>query len=344
MFWRKLSHADYKVLLSVPRALSYSDVAKVAGISSSYASFKIRKLAENAWLRFWVEYRAIGLSPTYVLCKYSPSFLTIASRVELPYVKVVRKIWSSEGAKLLIEATPPAGFERRFAYILPVAVENVWVGEWESRYVPCDSRLVAHTGSSLEVRWDELPEAVRDTLPEPDTSSRVYQSIDRLDLLILREKEEYCFNNLSRIGEKIKVAQQLVSYHFRNHLKPIWKSNYVEPRKPEFPVIYKVEMENTRAALSLLSTLSRIPLLINAFAIQGSEHTIVMLLDVPPGDLAKMHSRLFSVEGVRKAEFLAFVDSSDPIYYGLTAHLGLQDEVWTLEPLEEAIDAALKKE
>jgi len=344
LFWRKLSHADYRVLRSVPRALSYSEVAKAAGISSSYASFKIRKLAENAWLRFWVDYRAIGLSPTYILCKYSPSFFATASRIVLPYVKVVRKIWSSEGIRLFVEATPPAGFERRFAYTLPVAVENVWVGEWEARYVPCDSRLVAHTGSSLEVRWDELPEAVRDTLPESDASSRVYQTIDKLDLLILREKEEYCFNNLSKIGEKIKVTQQLISYHFRNHLKHIWKSNYVEPKKPEFPVIYRVEMENSRVALSLLTALSRIPLLINAFALQGSEHTIVMLLDVPPSDLAKMHSRLFSVDGVRKAELLAFVDNSDMVYYGLTAHLGLQDEVWTLEPLEEALDAALKKE
>ena len=341
LFWRKLSQTEYRVLLAVARSLSYSDVAKAAGVSSSYASLKVRKLGASAWLRFWADYKAMSLSPTYLLCKYSPSFLSILSRVQIPYLRSARKVWSSDGVKLLVEATPPLGLERRFAYLLPVTVEEVWVAEWEARYVPGESRLVAHAGSSVEVRWSDLPAALREAQPAPGAKARSVQAVDALDLLILREKEKDCFLSLSKVGERIKASQQLVSYHFRNHVKPLWVANCVEPKRLEFPIIYRVETDSVRLALSLLSVLSRVPSLVNALALQGSERTLVMLLDVRPEELPKMHAGLLSVEGVRKAELLAFVDPSEGVFHGLTAHLGLRGGAWSLEPLEEVLEEAL---
>jgi len=343
LFWRRVSQTDYRVLLAVARALSYSDVAKTAGVSPSYASLKVRRLGASVWLRFWADYRAMGLSPTYVLCRYSQSFLSTLSRVQLPYVRGARKVWGTDGVKLLVEATPPAGLERRFAYLLPVTVEEVWVAEWEAKYVPGESRLVEHTGSSVEVKWSEIPAALSEPKPVLGAGMRGLQAVDTLDLLILREKEKDCFLSLSRIGERVGASQQLVSYHFRKHLKPLWIANCVEPKRLEFPIIYKVETDSVRLALSLLSALSRVPSLVSALALQGNERTIVMLLDVQPDEVPKIHTGLLSVEGVRRAELLAFIDPSEEVFHGSTAHLGLLDGAWSLEPLEEALEEAVKR-
>jgi len=343
LFWRKISQTDYRILLAVARSLSYSDVAKAARVSPSYASLKVRKLGASAWFRFWVDYRAMGLSPTYVLCKYSKSFLAALSRFQLPYVRGVRKVWGADGVKLLVEATPPLGLERRFAYLLPVAVEDVWVAEWEAKYVPGESRLLVHTGSSIEVKWDEMPAALKESKPALSAGMRGLRTVDALDLLILREKEKDCFLSLSKIGERVKASQQLVSYHFRKHLKPLWIANCIEPKKLEFPIIYRVEADSVKLALSLLSALSRVPSLVSALALQGSERTVIIILNVQPDEVPKIHAGLLSVEGVRRAELVAFIDPSEGVYHGLTAHLGLLDGTWSLEPLEEALEEAFER-
>ncbi|RLE85559.1 MAG: hypothetical protein DRJ96_07715 [Thermoprotei archaeon] len=329
MFWRRLSASEYKVLLAIPRSLTYTEVAKRAGLSPSYANVKVKELARSVWIRFWVDYRAMGLSPTYLLARYSEKAYKTLASVQVPFVKRVVRVWAWDGVKLLVEACPPLGLERRFAYSLPIEVLEVWVKEWEARYVPSEGGLTAFRRGELRVRWGELPARVGGMRYE--WGVRRVLKVDRLDLLILREKEMFSYTSLSAIAKRLRVSQQLVSYHYRRHVRPLWRLNYLEPKLGGgIPVIYRLRTADASLSLSLLAAFSQVPWLIDAFALQGDERTVVVILDAPPEELVAMHSALLSVDGVLRAEPLAFLDAASDVYHGLTAHLGLSGEGWSI--------------
>lgn len=338
MPWRRLSPSEYKVLMAVPHHLTFSEVARAARLSPSYVSARVKRLAQSLWLRFGVDYRALSLSPTYVLLRYSQLLSEYLSTVALPFVKRVARVWMRDGLKILLEATPPVGLERRFAQALPAAVEETWVEEWDVKYVPGETLLVECSGGPFEVKWELLPSSLAGDDASVGWCGYTVGKVDSLDLLILREKEAYCFASFSSISKRVKVSQQLISYHYRSHLKPVWRWNYVEVKDPEFPMVYSVEAQDRYVAAMLLGTLSKVPYLLDAFALQGDERRIVLILDIPPHELARMHASLLSTEGVRSAELVAFIDAGSMVYHGLTAHLGLRGGVWSLEALKEALE------
>lgn len=329
MFWRRLSASEYKVLLAIPRSLSYTEVAKRAGLSPSYANVKVKELAKCVWIRFWVDYRAMGLSPTYILARYSEKAYRGLTGAEVPFVKRVIRAWAWDGVRLLIEACPPLGLERRFAYSLPLEVLEVWVKEWEARYVPSEGGLTVFDRGELRVRWEKLAEVLSGLRYEWEV--RRLSRVDKLDLLILREKEAFSYASLNSIARRLSVSQQLVSYHYRRHVKPLWRLNYLEPRLGGgIPLVYRLEAVDARLSLSLLAAFSQVPWLVDAFALQGDERKVVAILDAPPEALVAMHSALLSVEGVLCAEPLAFLDASSEVCHGLTAHLGFRREGWSI--------------
>ena len=331
MFWRRLSASEYKVLLAIPQSLTYTEVAKRAGLSPSYANVKVKELARSVWIRFWVDYRAMGLSPTYLLARYSEEAYRRLATTQIPFIKRVVRVWAWDGSKLLIEACPPLGFERRFAYSLPLEVLEVWVKEWEAKYVPSGEGLTAFHEGGLRVKWSELPAKIGDMRYEWEV--RRASKVDKLDLLILREKELFSYTSLNAIAKRLKVSQQLISYHYRRHVRPLWRLNYLEPKLGGgIPLIYRLRTADVALSLSLLAAFSQVPWLIDAFALQGDEQTVIAILDTPPEELTAMHSALLRVDGVLRAEPLAFLDAASDVYHGLTAHLGLSEDGWSIVP------------
>lgn len=336
MFWRKLTPAEYKVLTALPYALTCSDVAKKAMLSPSYVNSKVKKICKEAWIRFLVDYRALGLSPMYLIVHYDREADKILSNYEIPYIKRVIKIWDLRGSKILIEACPPSGLEKNFAYMLPFNLTDVWVKEWEVKYLPRDGDLTRFTGSGLSVEWANLPSILGKTKLLWSTSKPA--KVDKVDLFIVREKERFVFSSLSEMAKKLGLSQQLLSYHYRVHVRPLWRGNCIEPKVTNVPVIYRVETASPGTALSLLWCFSQIPWLIDGFALQGNEKTIFLVLEASLEDIMRMHSSLLQLDGVVHCELLAFMEAESEVYHGLTAHLGLEEEGWSLKPVEKVLE------
>ena len=338
MLWKELSHSELKILLAIPSSQSYSDISKSIGLSLSYVSEKVKRLAKVARFRYWVDYRALGLSAAYLLTSYDPRLYEVLSAQRVPYVRSVARVWDREGEKLLIEVNTPLGFERVFAQVLSPAPTLVWVKAHEAKFTPTAGTLLRFEGGTLRAEWDRLPE--RTARGVPSSGSRMLgflRNIDELDLLILREKEEFCFASLSEIGRTHRISQQLVSYHYRLHLKGSWRSNCVEHKVLVNPVLYKLEAAEPLIARKLLEVLSEVPSLVDAFIPEGEEETVVLLIDESLEGLAAMHKAFLRVDGVRRAELLAYIDVETFAYKGFTAHLGFSRGRWIFENIEEIL-------
>lgn len=341
MILRAVSHSEYRILKAIPFSSSFVEVAKRAGFSPSYVGYKIRKMEKLMWFRFLADYKSIGLSSMYINAKHVPSLSRFFSTNSVPFVKRVFKAWDRTGPKTLLEVNPPLGMERRFVSLLPVSVKSLWIKEWEVKYVPSENLLVRYDGSSLSINWRNFLSAVNTFETGPEIKMLAPTKVDKLDLLILREKELFCFASLSEIGRKLKVPQQVVSYHFRNHLRSAWLLNYVEPKFFSFPVVYRIEMNDNEATLPLLQAFAHVPGLIDAFIPQNEDSAIIVILDINPEELREMHSALYTLQNIKEAELVAYIDPASITYHGLTAHLCLKDDTWSFDLLNEVLKEAL---
>lgn len=336
MLWKELSRSELKILLAIPNSLSYSDVSKSTGLSLSYVSERVKRLAKVARFRYWVDYRALGLSSAYLFTKYSSKLYEIFSTQRVPFIRSVARVWDREGEKLLIEVDLPLGFERRLAQVLSPAPTLAWVKEHEAKFIPSAGSLLRFEEGILRTEWSRLPERVaRGFLPAGYKMLGFLRNIDELDLLILREKERFCFISLSEIGRAHGISQQLASYHYRLHLKSLWKCNCVEHRVLQNPVLYKLETAEPLIARKILEALSEVPSLVDAFIPSGEDEIVVLLIDESLEGLTAMHKAFLRIEGIKKAELLAYVDAENFAYKGFTAHLGFSRGSWNFEKLEE---------
>ncbi|MCX8180750.1 MAG: hypothetical protein N3E41_05195 [Thermofilaceae archaeon] len=340
MILRAVSHSEYRILKAIPFSSSFVEVAKRAGFSPSYVGYKIRKMEKLMWFRFLVDYKSIGLSSMYINAKDVPSLNRFFSTNRVPFVKRVFKAWDRTGPKIFLEVNPPLGMERRFASLLPVSVENLWIKEWEVKYVPSENLLVKHDGGSLSINWRNFLSKVNTFESGFEVKMLAPIKIDKMDLLILREKELFCFASLSEIGRKLKVPQQVVSYHFRNHLKSAWLLNYVEPKLFSFPVIYRVKTNDDEATLPLLQAFACIPGLIDAFIPHNEDRVLILIIDINPEELREMHSALHTLQNVKESELVAYIDPASITYHGLTAHLCLNGDTWSFNSLNEVLKEA----
>jgi len=332
MLWSELSHSELRILLALPRAKSYSDVAKATGLAPSYVSGRVRRLAAEARLRFWADYRLLGLSACYLVAKFEPRAFRALTERPVPYVRSAARVWDREGAKLLIEANPPLGLEEEFAASLSLPLLELWVKRREGKFAPLDGALVELSSGRLKTKWSGLPERaapLEHVLLH--AASKPPRTADAIDLLILREREEFCFLSLSEVGRRHGLSQQAASYHYRAHLKGAWVANCIEHRGLSSAVLYRVEAEEPIVALRLLLALREAPSLVDAFVPAGRDEELLLVVDESLEGLADMHRALLSVEGVRRAELIAFFDPRAYVHHGLTAHLGLTERGWSLE-------------
>ncbi|MEM4606388.1 MAG: hypothetical protein QXN94_02115 [Thermofilaceae archaeon] len=336
MLWDALSDSERKIVMSITFSQTYSDISRATGLAPSYVSARVKKLARNARLRYLVDYRAIGLSPLYLLLKYDQRVYELLASKPLPFIRSAVKIWDREGVKLLIEAAPPVGLERRFAQIFPFSPVNVWVKEWEVKFQPSTGALLDSSEGALSTSWNALPQVVSE-LKRTGINVRLKPKldVDKVDLMILRMKEEFCFTSLSEIGRSYGLSQQLASYHYRLHLRRVWIGNCIEHKRLENAVLYRVEASEPIVSLLLLKSLSEVPSIVDSFISQGEDEAIYLIVDEPLKKLSAVHKALLRVEGVKKAELLAYIDADGFIYQGLTAHLGLGRMGWTFEKLDE---------
>ncbi|MEM1829616.1 MAG: hypothetical protein QXV79_03145, partial [Thermofilaceae archaeon] len=229
MLWDLLSESERKIVMSIAFSQSYSDISRATGLAPSYVSARVKKLAKRARLRYLVDYRAIGLSPLYLLLKFDQRVYELLASTQLPFIRSAVKIWDREGVKLLIEAAPPVGLERRFAQIFPSPPVNAWVKEWEAKFQPSTSSLLDFSEGALSTSWSTLPQLVSELKRTGiDVQLKPTLDVDKVDLMILRMKEEFCFTSLSEIGRSYGLSQQLASYHYRLHLRRVWIGNCIE--------------------------------------------------------------------------------------------------------------------
>lgn len=340
MLWSELSKSECEILLAVPRSQSYSEVSKATGLSPSYVSSRIKRLTREARLRYWVDYRSLGLSPMYILLSYDRKLHDLFLARQPPFVRSVASIWDRDGAKLLIELVSPVGLERRLAYMFPAPPVDIWIKEWEVKFMPSSGSLVDSSEKALAARWDWLPNRIAELeRVGSEFTFRPVWGVDEFDLLILREKEEFCFASLSEIGRKCGFSQQLASYHYRQHLRSAWRGNCVEHKILKNLVLYRVETREPLVAQQLLAAVAEIPSAVDAFIPQGEDDTVYLLIDEPLSSLFAMHKAILSIDGVRRAELLAYADPKSLVYHGLTVHLAFNKGGWAPKKLEEFFNA-----
>lgn len=217
----RVSYREWRVLESIPRALSIRQLARIAGVSVSTAHRIIRKM-DYLKVRFLVKYEKTGLLPLLVLLPNRPIFKLP------PYSRTLRTVRADKTYHVVTALVPFPHLDRYLSelpYKPLVVVKGYEVEGWRP-----DAGLTKYDAGLLRPSTEKLDLY---KLSKPVYSWHHIEVPDPIDLAILTFKLGDAFMTLKKIVEKAsvvdssfrEVSPQLISYHYRRHVLRMWKYN-----------------------------------------------------------------------------------------------------------------------
>ena len=217
----RISYREWRVLESIPRALSIRQLARIAGVSVSTAHRIVRKM-DYLRVRFLVKYEETGLLPLLVLLPNRPIFKLP------PYSRALRTVRADKTYHVVTALVPFSHLDRYLSelpYKPLVVVKGYEVEGWRP-----DAGLTKYDAGLLRPSTEKLDLY---KLSKPVYPWHRIGAPDPIDLAILTFKLGDAFITLKKIVEKAsavdssfrEVSPQLISYHYRRHVLRMWKYN-----------------------------------------------------------------------------------------------------------------------
>ena len=325
-----LKPSELKIVRAIPKALTYTDIARRAGFSLPYVTAKVRELMAKLEVVFGVNFEALGLVRTYLLAKCDGKLLDrIRELGRLPYVLEVYRASGCGKENIfakLLTPDPSAALEGA-----PVKAVKTWTSCAATSWRPDLSPPIVE-GREAVVDWRAFKSIINSEFEFEE--QRAPARLDEKDLVILREKRKYPFKPLRDIARVLGISQQLASYHYRKHVMPLWTYNEVKVRSNGPLALLEVRLADCYAGFRVMRALSTIPWLRECIlAVCGSR--IVAELAASAKELAELYEALGEVDCVKEVRLLAWLHEKvyeDP----LPLLEGLREWGWDLSPLREA--------
>jgi len=239
---------DWLIITSIPRSLDVAKIAERSGLPQSTVSRRLKALLPQINIKFIVSRKALKLKPIVLVFDKMPYRLpayTISCRKGVSYGDEV----------YVVAAAVPEDAISDYISLFPYEPKFVFIGEEHVFWRPDLASHYNIINEKLEVDYYKLKKI--DNVWRKITPT----TIDTYDLLIIFFKEKYAYTSLADISRQallkgIRSSQQLLSYHFRRHVLPIWLGNHVSLYRPltEYPIrIHFYEVFNAENVVSKLS-------------------------------------------------------------------------------------------
>lgn len=257
-----------------------SKLSRMLGAHQETVRYKIKSQFRRLGFRIHadVDYRKLGLSLHWATFKFSPGFLGSANRIlaalnETGYLTYYARI-IPQGYYIALFAVPTgAGSEyRKFLDHLKRIgmVENFTFKEaLASRHNSMNPRYFNFRSGMWEVDWNRVrADPARPLVVEP---RKPVATVDKYDLLIIKELQKDALQHLVEVGRRLKVNQKTLEYHNRTHVqkeKLIPNYNVRWTRDMESSVSHSVQLARltasgltTKEFIRLQAAVSKIPFL-----------------------------------------------------------------------------------
>ena len=303
----KLNPREWEVAREIPRAIKVSQIARRTGIPLPTVTRIVRRLRERGAISAIPRYSALGLSFTAFLFDVARlsdrelnSFLERLE--ELPYKVSISILRGVNRKYVLFIAVPPIDLLERYIDLLPrepVRTIRGYPLYWRpdiaklTNYIPHLNVLLPNFEGLPGVLQGALDHDLSELLP---SFREERAKFDLYDLYILAYRQEYAFNKLRVIADRIGISKQLLSYHFRRHVIPhLWDFNAVKLYLPLSQVPLVTLVLEGRAAPYLAYTLTQMPYFYSAIA---SRREAVVFFQLPCSLLSQLHRSLSEVRGL----------------------------------------------
>jgi len=281
-----LDEKTWQLIKAISNSLSISEAARKAGIPKATVWRKINNLFSKTRVRFIVSARALGLRPLVVFFEEKPTQLpnyTISFRKALVSGKPMYMVIGLVPEKYITDYL--FLFDKDPTLFLEYEDKIIWRPHLTEKY-----NAVTFFKNTFMLNYN----IIRELIGVPEKKSA--KSLDIYDLYIIAWKENYAFTPLTEIymhalEDNIKASRQLFSYHFRNHVIPLWIGNAVMLYKSmkDYPLrVFVYECEN---AEELAFKLSLIPYI---YTVYYSRDRIFFVGQPSQKEIYELYSKLLS--------------------------------------------------
>lgn len=320
-------------------------LSRVTGAHAETIRYKVKRQFPTLGLqlRAGPDYRKLGLSEYCGIMKFSPkgersaqSILVALSREAylLSFGRVV-----PQGQYAVHFAAPEPSVPALRA-VLQYLVESGALEEFEisevasGRLSPMNPRYFNFQSDSWEVDWSKIRSEPSRPLPVVDEPP---VSVDKLDLLLVKETEDDPLQHIVSIARKLKVHQKTLEYHYRAH---VLKQRLV----PGFAVRWTPGPEGSEAGPVMLARLmfsglggryeevqravGKLPFVLSEYAFRDGRY--LANLCTPVNDAVMVYSYLDSELGdLSDRVEIGYVKRSEQRSFSLPAHMF--DQTWKLD-------------
>jgi hypothetical protein len=227
----RLAPAEWRILQAYPSSLNLAKVASSTGLPYSTVVDVTRRLRERGVTVHYVpKLDRLGVTP-----------LLVVVEGDLPPQTPAYTVYRGEGIGkrrcTVLHALLPDRLVHDYLSLLPkeplIEVRGLEVRYWDPR-----GRLTRYDAGRGVVVPDTsgLEEVVLSCSRPPSPEERKW--VDWLDLLIISFKMRNAYAKLSSIVKSLEPGEQtpsrqLLSYHYRMHVAPLWRANSVRYELPE---------------------------------------------------------------------------------------------------------------
>jgi len=221
---------EWKVLRAASESLTIGDIVRKTGLKYYTVSRIIRRLRQKIKIGFEPLYLKMGLLPI--------ALITSKLQGELPpFTRATRKLRGKKGEFVLLTAVPPQKYIEDFLTLIPDRIEYIVRGFRRLFWTP-NAKLTLYVKEKgcLEPKIRELSNIIREQSYTINIDSRDLDlpiEIDEIDLIPIWFKQTYAFLSLREISRLTRkylrrvISHQLLSYHFRKHVRKLWAGNYI---------------------------------------------------------------------------------------------------------------------
>jgi len=278
----KIKVKEWLVLKAACDSLTIGDIIEKTGLKPYSVTRVLNRLREKVFIGFQPNYRKMGLLPIAIITRISRTNLP-------PFTVADRRLYGSTRKKdlELITAVPPEKDTDLYLSLLSCEPEYVICGYEYVFWHPNNARLTLYNEAKKNLtpklsKIDDILDSYRRERPKK-YPPRI-ETIDEIDLEILKEKQEYAFKKLREISRIVGISHQVLSYHFRKHVRKLWAGNRIGIYLNASAVPFRVYIFEGKDAPALAKTLVKLPYFHSAFIDEKKACVIAQ-----PSDFVRKH-------------------------------------------------------
>lgn len=332
---KRFTKSEYEILKAMVTSLSYAEVARKTGFTIPYISRKVRDLYSRVYLSAWFDFRAMGLIQVFIEARYDERVVKALAETQLPYILSASHLFRGKRDTLLLYSLLPEPYVDKVVEAMPLEDKEVIIPLMYCRWRPDEAMLTRFAEGRIVGDVERIPEAYASVqVVEKVSALRVLP--DEIDLAIFSKLLQNPYANLIDVARALGVRQQVVSYHFLRHVKPLWLFNAValDFNPEEMPLkIYWIYVDSTESAKTLAKALVQTPYFPTAFVVSNDPKRVVAMATLPSHLELKALRALRSIDSVEDFEVHGIMECDVVLRWTLPSTGLVSEGTWIIEPL-----------